>query len=303
MSFYGIVIGCARLGIQLDGKVYVYGFGTEMGQGLDTKMNQIAAAKLGVSTTKCEWQMINSDTLPKGSEFFLPPTAASSGSDLNGQAILLAGDNLNAWLQSQLQHTYPDIWQAYVANGNKWYRPAQWKDGVQISPEVDIWPTAISALTQLKLLPYATELAKYDDAPNLKDLDAITKVGHPYWYFSYAAAISCVEIDALTGEFYILFSNIIFDCGISLNPAIDIGQMEGGLAMGIGFSTCEELQFKDTPNTPTDPGDRGTLLSTNTWFYKMPTTTEIPKQLNVCKSLLPLFTAIPPKFICMFIHV
>ncbi|KAK7072672.1 hypothetical protein SK128_010509, partial [Halocaridina rubra] len=107
--------------------------------------------------------------------------------------------------------------------------------------------------------------------PNVIDFDFAKGEGRPFDYFAYGAAVTEVEIDCLTGDYMVLHTDIVMDIGESLNPAIDIGQIEGGFMQGLGLFTLEELCFSP----------EGTLLTQGTGTYKIPGFQDIPRELNV----------------------
>uniref|UniRef100_A0A8C1EJN6 Xanthine dehydrogenase/oxidase n=1 Tax=Cyprinus carpio carpio TaxID=630221 RepID=A0A8C1EJN6_CYPCA len=207
-----------------DGSVLLTHGGTEMGQGLHTKMVQVASKTLGIPCSKIHITETSTNTVPNTS-----PTAASASSDLNGMAIYNA-------CQTLLQRLQP-----YKDKNPK----GCWEDWVSISES--------SVFRQ-----------------NL-GYDFETNSGRPFNYFSYGVAVSEVEIDCLTGSHKNLHTSIVMDVGKSLNPALDIGQVEGGFMQGLGLFTLEELRY--SPD--------GYLYTRGPGMYKIPAFGDIPIELKV----------------------
>ena len=203
-----------------DGSVQVSHGGTEMGQGLHTKMLQIAADALGVDLEAIRMMPTRTDKVPNTSA-----TAASSGSDLNGQAVR---DACNA-IRERLAEVAAEALECAPADveftdGAVYRRDGQ---GERI-PFGDIAKAAY-----LKRVPlFATG---YYRTPNIH-FDEETGRGHPFHYFAYGAAVTEVEVDAFTGQYQFLRVDILHDCGDSLSPKIDLGQVEGGFLQGLGLA-------------------------------------------------------------------
>ena len=232
-----------------DGSVVVQHGGVEMGQGLNTKIAQLAANTLGIPLERIRVAGNNSDAIVNA-----PATAASTGYDLNGGAVELACRTLRTRLenfcrdmeqfnpQTRIEHwryDWAESWQEIVFKA--------WFNRVNLS---------------------AAELYK---SPHYKGPTDRNPRGKPFLYFVYSAAATEVEIDVLTGEFTILRADILYEPGKSPNPAIDIGQLEGGYIQGVGFATTEELVFDDA----------GRLVTDNIWSYKPPCTKTIPLDFRV----------------------
>lgn len=223
----------ALLQIYCDGSVLIAHGGTEMGQGVHTKMIQIAARALDIPIDRIKVIETATDKVPNTST-----TGASLSSDLYGMAVLNACDTINERLQPYKEKLTDGDWLKWVN--------AAYLDRVSLST------TGF----------YANKLIGYD-------LD--TNSGMAYYYYVYGAGCSEVEIDCLTGDHQVIRSDLVMDIGSSLNPAIDIGQIEGAFMMGYGLYTLEEVMFKAD----------GTPLSTNTGLYKIPGFGDIPGELNV----------------------
>ncbi|XP_075451587.1 xanthine dehydrogenase/oxidase isoform X2 [Ascaphus truei] len=223
----------ALIHIFIDGSVLLTHGGTEMGQGLHTKMVQVASKALGIPTCKIHISETSTSTVPNTS-----PTAASASSDLNGMAIYNA-------CQTILQRLEP-----YKTSNPK----GSW----------DNWITA-AYLDRVSLS--ATGFYKM---PGI-GYNAEKNEGNPHCYFSYGVACSEVEIDCLTGDHRNLRTDIVMDVGTSLNPAIDIGQIEGAFVQGLGLFTLEELRY--SPD--------GFLYTRGPGMYKIPAFGDIPTEFNV----------------------
>jgi xanthine dehydrogenase molybdopterin-binding subunit B len=260
-----------------DGSVLLHHGGVEIGQGINTKMAQIAAETLGIDLELI--RLANTDTQAISDA---SPTAASTGSDLNGGAVQLACQEL----RSRLEKFCEDLEQ-YTLYFTEY-------DGSSVDPSTtqqidtvvrnwrdhwsECWPMIIS-------LAYANRINLSSEAryksPHYSVVDVNHRFGRPFFYFTYATAASEVEVDILTGEFTIIQSDILFDVGKSLNPLIDVGQIEGGFVQGVGYVTTEEL-LKQQDGEAVVPGvPNGAITSVNTWQYKPPGAKTIPQQFNV----------------------
>ncbi|KSB87763.1 aldehyde oxidase [Caulobacter vibrioides] len=242
----------ALIHIYADGSIMLNHGGTEMGQGLYIKVAQVAAEAFQVPLDRVKITSTTTDKVPNTSA-----TAASSGADLNGMAVLDAAGKLKGRLV------------AFAAE--KWgVDPSQVAfapDGVRIGGEVVSFPDLCKQayLARISLSAtgfYATPKITYDRK---------THRGRPFYYFAYGAACSEVVIDTLTGETKVLRADILHDVGRSLNPAIDLGQVEGGFIQGMGWLTTEELVYDA----------KGVLKTHAPSTYKIPTASDRPKVLNV----------------------
>lgn len=204
-----------------------------MGQGLHIKMMQVAATTLKIPLEKIHIQETSTDKVPNTS-----PTAASAGSDLNGMAVLDACKQIYERLEPYRKNHPEDGW-------DKWVYKAYY-DRVHLS--------AVGF--------YITPEIGYD---------AATNSGHPFNYYTVGSAVSEVEIDCLTGDHQVIRTDIVMDLGSSLNPAIDIGQIEGAFMQGYGLFTMEELIYSP----------EGTLYSRGPGMYKIPGFADIPGEFNV----------------------
>ena len=232
-----------------DGSVMVQHGGVEMGQGLHTKIAQLAANTLGIPLELIRIGGNNSDSIVN-----TPATAASTGYDLNGGAV----EQACRVLRTRLENFCRDLEQ---------YMPYDCIEGWRTGWG-EKWTEIVFKAWFNRINLSSAELYK---APHYRGPSERHPQGHPYLYFVYSVAISEVEIDVLTGEFTILRSDILFDAGKSPNPAIDVGQIEGGFVQGIGFVTTEELIYDQ----------QGGLVTDNIWSYKPPCTKTIPLDFRV----------------------
>uniref|UniRef100_A0A4W6FTL7 Xanthine dehydrogenase n=1 Tax=Lates calcarifer TaxID=8187 RepID=A0A4W6FTL7_LATCA len=223
----------ALVHIYTDGSVLLTHGGTEMGQGLHTKMVQIASRVLGIPYSKIHISETSTNTVPNTS-----PTAASASSDLNGAAVQNACEILMKRLEPYKNKNPKGSWEDWVKSA--------YFDRVSLSANGF----------------YKTPDLGYDFDSNS---------GRVFNYFSYGVACSEVEIDCLTGAHKNLSTTIVMDVGHSLNPAIDIGQVEGAFMQGLGLFTLEELHYSP----------RGVLLTRGPGSYKIPAFGDIPTTLTV----------------------
>lgn len=242
----------ALLQIYTDGTMLVTHGGTEMGQGLYTKIRQIVASAFAVDIEKVLVASTRTDKVPNTS-----PTAASSGTDLNGMAAKDACDKIKAALISFAAEHFE------VASENVRFANNQVSIGDQtLSFEAFIKLAYLNRIPLFSTGYYRTPKIYYDrDAAK----------GQPFLYFANGAAVAEVIIDTTTGEYRVNRADIIHDVGRSLNPAIDIGQIEGGFIQGMGWLTTEELLWDQT----------GRLISNSPANYKIPTAFDVPEIFNV----------------------
>ncbi|MEU6892356.1 xanthine dehydrogenase molybdopterin binding subunit [Streptomyces sp. NPDC046557] len=251
--------GGALVLIYRDGSVLINHGGTEMGQGLHTKMMQVAATTLGIPLHKVRLAPTRTDKVPNTSA-----TAASSGADLNGGAIKNACEQLRARLvqvaASQLGANGSDVriveGVARVLGSDK---ELAWDDLVR---------TAYFQRVQLSAAGYYRTEGLHWDAKTFR--------GSPFKYFAHGAAAAEVEVDGFTGKYRIRRVDIVHDVGDSLSPMIDIGQVEGGFVQGAGWLTLEDMRW-DTGDGP----NRGRLLTQAASTYKLPSFSEMPEEFNV----------------------
>ena len=251
----------ALVHVYRDGSVLVSHGGTEMGQGLHTKVQQVAAATLGVPLDLVRIAPTRTDKVPNTSA-----TAASSGSDLNGAATRDACLQVLGRLREvagQCLGVAPD--EVVVADGRVTAAHGSGGAGMTWAELVD---AAYLARVQLWAAGFhRTEGLHWDPA---------TMTGTPFRYFAYGAAATEVEVDGFTGAHRVRRVDIVHDVGDSLSPLVDLGQVEGGFAQGAGWLTLEELRW----DTSDGPG-RGRVLSAGASTYKLPSLGELPETLHV----------------------
>lgn len=242
----------ALVHVYTDGSVQVNHGGTEMGQGLNTKVAQIVADELGLPFERVRVTAADTSKVPNASA-----TAASSGTDLNGRAAQFAARQVRERLAefvAQKQGCKPG--QVLFANG-------------QVSG-----PDAAIAWEQLVDDAYKARVQLWSDGfyktPKIH-YDKHTLTGRPFYYFAYGAACTEVAIDTLTGESRVLKVDILHDVGHSINPAIDIGQIEGGFIQGMGWLTTEQLVWND----------KGYLATHAPSTYKIPATGDVPAHFKI----------------------
>ncbi len=242
----------ALVHVYQDGSIHMNHGGTEMGQGLFQKVAQVAAARFGVPLERVKITATDTAKVPNTSA-----TAASSGSDLNGMAVAAACDELKARIGAFLA----EVHQADPAT-------VQFQnDTVQVGGNTIPWQKAIAEAYVGRVSLSATGFYK---TPGIS-WDRIKGQGRPFYYFAYGAALTEVVIDTLTGENRMLRVDILHDAGSSLNPALDIGQVEGGFIQGAGWLTTEELVW--------DAKGRLTTHAPST--YKIPACSDRPPVFNV----------------------
>ncbi|GAA2934868.1 xanthine dehydrogenase molybdopterin binding subunit [Streptomyces enissocaesilis] len=251
--------GGALVLIYKDGSVLINHGGTEMGQGLHTKMMQVAATTLGIPLHKVRLAPTRTDKVPNTSA-----TAASAGTDLNGGAIKNACEQLRDRLlrvaASQLGSNASDVRIVEgVARALGSDRELVWDDLVR---------TAYFQRVQLSASGFYRTEGLHWDAKSFR--------GTPFKYFAHGAAATEVEVDGFTGAYRIRRVDIVHDVGDSLSPMIDIGQVEGGFVQGAGWLTLEDLRW-DTGDGP----NRGRLLTQAASTYKLPSFSEMPEEFNV----------------------
>jgi xanthine dehydrogenase large subunit len=238
-----------------DGSVQVNHGGTEMGQGLHTKMQQIAADELGLSLAAIRVMPTRTDKVPNTSA-----TAASSGSDLNGAAVRAACETLRYRLLE-------------VASGmlNVATEQLHFEDGrLHVGKCAEPTLSFADVVAQAYLARVSLMATGFYKTPDIH-FDAASGRGKPFHYFAYGAAVSEVEVDVFTGQYRLLRVDIVHDVGESLSPLVDLGQIEGGFIQGLGWLTSEELVFDG----------EGRLATQGASTYKLPSLGECPPTFNV----------------------
>ena len=235
-----------------DGSVHLNHGGTEMGQGLFTKVAQVVAEEFGIPLDWVRITATNTAKVPNAS-----PTAASAGSDLNGMAAQVAAREIKSRM---------------IALAADHYRtPADqihFRDGlVVIGDETIPFPQLAKMCRQNRV---QLSHAGFYKTPEIH-WDRAARRGKPFLYFAYGAACAEVAIDILTGENRVMRVDILHDAGRSLNPALDIGQIEGGFVQGMGWLTTEELVFDA----------KGRLATHAPSTYKIPVASDVPADFRV----------------------
>jgi xanthine dehydrogenase large subunit len=252
--------GGALVHIYMDGSVSVNHGGTEMGQGLNTKMAQVAADGLGIPVTLVRVTGTDTQKVPNASA-----TAASSGADINGGAINHACAQLRERLIPVAARLLGCAESEVVLAGGQVSGPTgsrSWKDLV-----IQAWLDRVGlSVTGF----YKTPDIEYDFA---------TLQGKAFYYYCYGAAVSEVEIDTLTGEWWLKAVDIVHDVGQSINPAIDIGQIEGAYVQGMGWLTMEECIWSLKRDAQGLGG--GKLLTHGPSTYKIPVASDVPEHFKV----------------------
>ncbi|MDV7142325.1 xanthine dehydrogenase molybdopterin binding subunit [Tropicimonas sp. TH_r6] len=242
----------ALVHVYSDGSIHLNHGGTEMGQGLFQKIAQVAADRFGVGTERVKITATDTGKVPNTSA-----TAASSGTDLNGMAVKAACDEI----RDRIAAIVAEQFQAEPS-------AVRFEDGqVHVGPESIPFEDAVMAAYLARV---SLSAAGFYKTPKLA-WDRIAGRGRPFFYFAYGAAVTEVVIDTLTGENRILRTDILHDAGASLNPALDIGQIEGGYVQGAGWLTTEELVWDDT----------GRLTTHAPSTYKIPACSDRPDIFNV----------------------
>jgi xanthine dehydrogenase large subunit len=242
----------ALVHVYQDGSIHLNHGGTEMGQGLFQKVAQVAASRFGVPMEMIKITATDTAKVPNTSA-----TAASSGSDLNGMAVKIACDTIRqrmSELFSAMHNCDPS--DVEFAHGK-----------VTVGGFTYSFAEAAQAAYQARISLSATGFYKTPDI----EWDRIAGKGRPFFYFAYGAAVTEVAVDTLTGENRILRTDILHDAGASLNPALDVGQIEGGYVQGAGWLTTEELVWDD----------KGRLRTHAPSTYKIPACGDRPDVFNV----------------------
>ncbi|XP_015875905.3 xanthine dehydrogenase 1 isoform X1 [Ziziphus jujuba] len=230
----------ALVHVYTDGTVLVTHGGVEMGQGLHTKVAQVAASAFNVPLSSVFISETSTDKVPNAS-----PTAASASSDIYGAAVLDACEQIKARMEpiasQQNFGSFTELAGACYAA-----RIDLSAHGFYITPEIGF--------------------------------DWVTGKGTPFRYFTYGAAFAEVEIDTLTGDFHTRTANLFMDLGYSLNPAIDVGQIEGAFIQGLGWVALEELKWGDAAHKWVPSGH---LYTCGPGSYKIPSINDVPFKFNV----------------------
>jgi xanthine dehydrogenase large subunit len=242
----------ALVHVYLDGSVQINHGGTEMGQGLHTKVAQIVADELALPFSHVLITASDTGKVPNASA-----TAASAGTDLNARAAQFAARQIRANLTE------------FIAQ-----QDACATSEVRFAAAQIITPAKVRSFVEAVREAYAARVQLWSDGfyrtPKIH-YDRTTLTGRPFFYFAYGAACSEVAIDTLTGESRVLKVDILHDVGRSINPAIDVGQIEGGFIQGMGWLTTEELVWNSA----------GKLTTHAPSTYKIPATGDVPEHFKV----------------------
>lgn len=281
----------------VDGTLVIHQGGVDMGQGMMTKIEQIASYILNVPMDMVRVESVNTGVIPNPTS-----TGGSTGTAYNGEAVKRVCQVMRSRL---MDFGY----QMLKERGNEdcvklgidfWNYPEGWLAKAKVpglKENALIWQNLVSLAYERRVglvasfnAPIAggeknmpvTTYKPWEDQQAIPGIELPTDKSTPvggtvdeFVGFTYSAACSMVEVDILTGEVKILSSDVVYDMGWSINPALDIGQVEGAFVQGIGYMLTEELVFQS------DGPAKGTLNTVNTWGYKPPATTTIPLEMNV----------------------
>jgi len=249
--------GGALVHVYTDGTVLVNHGGTEMGQGLNTKMIQIAARCFGISADCVTVAETSTDKVANAS-----PTAASMSTDLYGMAVLDACEQINARLAP--------IWASFEAASDGGGVAQTFKDVVMTAffDRVDLSAHGYYAVPG--------DRCGFDFEMDVQEHNK--ERGMPFNYFTYGVACAEVEVDILTGDMHMIRVDILMDLGSSINPALDIGQIEGAFIQGFGWCTMEEMVWGDSEHKWVRPGH---LFTQGPGTYKIPSFNDVPLDFRV----------------------
>lgn len=262
--------GNALVNIHRDGSIQASTGATEMGQGVNTKMRQIIAFEFGIAPEQVIMMATSTERNHNTS-----PTAASSGTDINGSAAVLACESLRQRLAAcvdfhfkhpdldPMQEIEIDLNQSYehiVFEQGEIYHRAQPEQRIRFNDAVDL-----AYLNRISLSGYA-----HYKIPNI-GFNKAEGFGRPFHYFTNGAAVSEVVIDRFTGEMKVLRVDILMDLGRPINEAIDYGQVSGAFVQGMGWVSTEHLVY----------GEKGNLLSHSPTTYKIPNIQDTPRSFNM----------------------
>ena len=242
----------ALVHVYTDGSVHLNHGGTEMGQGLNTKVSQVVAEEFQIDNRKVKITATNTGKVPNTSA-----TAASSGADMNGMAAQAAARTIKNRLTDFAAQKFQ-----VKADDVKWL-PGR----IQVGAEEMTFPDLVK---QAYLARISLSSTGYYATPKIH-YDASKMQGRPFFYFAYGAAVSEVEVDTLTGEYRVTRTDILHDVGKSLNPTIDLGQVEGAYIQGVGWLTTEELVWHPS----------GKLWTHAPSTYKIPACSDRAPDFNV----------------------
>ncbi|MBI4646767.1 MAG: xanthine dehydrogenase molybdopterin binding subunit [Bacteroidia bacterium] len=250
----------ALVNVYTDGSVLVNHGGTEMGQGLHTKIKQIAAKEFGIALENVKVNETNTSKVPN-----TPPTAASSGTDMNGMAVKNAIDKLKKRIASVIADEFNK--EKKFTNQDALIFENNFIIDSKNRGKKILFSKAIPIVHLNRVSLSATG---FYHTPGVH-FNRTTGKGAPFYYYAFGMAVSEVEVDILTGYHRIIRADILHDTGQSINTAIDIGQIQGGFMQGVGWCTTEECKYDE----------KGNLLNFSPDTYKIPGVRDIPGQFNV----------------------
>ena len=242
----------ALLLLYTDGSLQLNHGGTEMGQGVYIKVAQIVAEAFQVDIDRVRITATNTGKVPNTS-----PTAASAGTDLNGQAALAAARTIKNRLVEFLAQHFGVAPEAVV-----------FKDNVVRIGDMEKTLAEVAKLAHMHRVPLSA--TGFYKTPKIW-WNREEARGRPFYYFAYGVAVTEAEIDTLTGEYCFPRADLLHDCGDSINPAVDLGQVEGGYIQGLGWLTSEELWWDN----------HGRLRTHAPSTYKIPTARDVPADFRV----------------------
>jgi len=252
----------ALVNVYTDGSIMVSHGGTEMGQGVNTRVRQIVADEFGI-----DWQKVYVTTTSTDKNHNTSPTAASTGTDLNGAAAVVACEKIRERLTAfAAQHFSDNAAGLFASPGSIVYR-----DGFVYDDRVANKKIAFKDLLVQAYLHRVNLGERGFYATPGVDYNRETGKGTPFLYYTNGAAVSEVEIDRFTGEMKVGRVDLLMDIGQAINPSMDRGQVVGGFIQGMGWCTTEELKY----------GPGGELLSYSPTTYKIPNISDVPAVFNV----------------------
>ena len=257
ISFTNTMMNHARALVHVysDGSVGVSTGAVEMGQGVNSKMIQVAAKTFGISTDRIKLETTNTTRVANTS-----PSAASSTADLNGKALLHACNQVNERLHAFIKTEIAGNIECIVEIRD---------ERVYINDEATVYNW--KSLIQQVFMKRINLSAKGHYSTPVIHFDKTIEKGHPFAYHVYGTAIITATVDCLRGTYEIDAVHAVHDAGTSINHAVDLGQCEGGIVQGIGWMTMEEVVYND----------EGRLLSNALSTYKIPDIYSVPKELTV----------------------
>ena len=251
----------ALVHIYKDGSVLVNHGGTEMGQGLHTKIKELAASELGLSPERVKVNATSTAKVPNTSA-----TAASAGADLNGMAVKNALDKLKKRIAISICNEFNKESAVQSKPEEIAFKSGKVFDSSNEDRSMDF----AESILKVYLQQVSLSATGYYKTPDIH-FDREKGKGHPYYYYAYSMAVTEVELDTLTGYYTNVRTDILHDVGNSLNTRLDIGQIEGGYIQGVGWCTTEECKWDEN----------GNLLNHSPDTYKIPNIQDIPKDFRV----------------------